>query len=150
MNANTYAIRNDGHAVTKSKSTGMTIALWIGQLSVAGILGMMAFTKFFNYTPEGSMALAEAMGVGRGVITAIGLVEAAVLFLILLPRGRAVGALMGAFTMFGALFTHASKIGWSGNAAAEMWPLAIVVLAAASLVLIVRRSELPIVGRKLS
>ena len=87
MNANTYPIRNDIHAVTKSTSTGMTIALWIGQLAVAGILGMMAFMKFFNYTPEGSMALADAMGVGRGVITMIGLVEVTVLFLILLPRG---------------------------------------------------------------
>ncbi len=140
MNANTHPIRT---------STGMTIALWIGQLAVAGILGMMSFMKFFNYTPEGSMALADAMGVGRGVITMIGLVEAAVLFLILLPRARAVGALLAMLTMLGALFTHATTIGWSGNAAAEMWPLAIVVLAAASFVLIGRRKELPIVGQKL-
>ncbi len=134
---------------TRSASKGMTIALWIGQLAVAGILGMMAFMKFFNYAPEGSMALADAMGVSRGVITVIGLVEATVLFLILLPRGRAVGALLAVLTMLGALFTHATTIGWSGNAASEMWPLAIVVLAAASFVLIGRRRELPIVGQKL-
>ncbi len=133
----------------QNRSKGMTIALWIGQLAVAGVLGMMAFMKFFNYTPEGSMALADAMGVGRGIITLVGLVEVAVLFLILLPRARAVGALLGVFTMIGALITHATKIGWSGNAAAEMWPLAIAVLAAASFVLIGRRRELPIVGRKL-
>ena len=149
MDASTYPIRKHSHAVTKSASKGMTIALWIGQLGVAGVLGMMAFMKFVNYTPEGSMALADAMGVGRGIITLIGLVEAAVLFLILMPRGRAVGALLGMFTMIGALVTHATKIGWSGNAAAEMWPLAIVVLAAASFVLIGRRSELPIVGKNL-
>ncbi len=105
---------------------------------------MMAFAKFFNYTPEGSMALADAMGVGRGVITVIGLVEATAVFLILLPRGRAVGALLGVLTMFGALFTHATTIGWSGNAAADMWPLALAVLAASSFVLIGRRKELPI------
>ncbi len=148
MNANTYPVRNDSHAITKSTSTGMTIALWIGQLAVAGILGMSAFVKVFNYTPEGSMALADAMGVGRGVITMIGLVEVAVLFLILLPRGRAIGALLAVFTMLGALFTHATKIGWSGNVAAESWPLAIVVLAVASFVLIIRRTELPFVGDK--
>ena len=51
MNANT----------TQNMSKGMTIALWIGQIVVAGILGMGAFMKFFNYTPEGSMALADAM-----------------------------------------------------------------------------------------
>ena len=149
MNASTYPIRNHSDAVTKSASKGMTIALWIGQLAVAGVLGMMAFMKFFNYTPEGSMALADAMGVGRGIVTLIGLVEAAVLFRILLPRARAVGALLGVFTMIGALFAHATKIGWSGNAAAEMWPLAIAVLVAASFVLIGRRRELPIVGEKL-
>ncbi len=135
MRTNAYPIRNDSLAVTKSASTGTTIALWIGQLAVAGILGMMAFAKFFNYTPEGSMALADAMGVGRGVITVIGLVEATAVFLILLPRGRAVGALLGMLTMLGALFTHATTIGWSGNAAADMWPLALVVLAASSFVL---------------
>ena len=52
----------------RGKGKAMTVALWAAQLLVAGILGMMAFTKFFVYTPDGSMALAEAMGVGRGMI----------------------------------------------------------------------------------
>ncbi len=126
----------------------MKIVLWIGQLAVAGILGMSAFMKFFNYTEEGSKALADAMGVGRGAITMIGVVETAALLLILIPRAHAIGALLAVFTMLGALFTHATKIGWSGNAAAESWPLAIVVLAVASFVLIIRRAELPFVGEK--
>ncbi len=119
----------------------MTVALWTAQLLVAGILGMTAFTKFFVYTPDGSMALAEAMGVGRGMITLIGLVELSAAALILIPRRHALGALLAVLTMGGALFTHATKIGWSGNAAAEMWPLALVVLAAASFVIIGRRAR---------
>jgi hypothetical protein len=115
-----------------------TVGMWIARLAVAGILGMGAFTKFFMYTPEGSMALADAMGVGRGVILMIGLVELAAVTLILVPRTRVIGALLAAATMGGALFTHATTIGWSGNAAAEMWPLALVALAAASSVLVVR------------
>jgi len=134
---------------TQKRSKGMTIALWIGQLAVAGILGMGAFMKFFNYTPEGSMALADAMGIGRGVVTMIGLVETAALVLILIPRAHAIGALLAVFTMLGALLAHATKIGWSGNAAAEGWPLALVVLVAASFVLMARRKGLPIVGQKL-
>ena len=51
--------------------------------------------------------------------------------------------------MLGALFTHGTTIGFSGNAAAEMWPLALVVLAASSFVLIRRRRELPVVGSQL-
>jgi len=124
-----------------AKGKAMTVALWIGQLLVAGILGMAAFTKFFVYTPDGSMALAEAMGVGRGVITLIGLVELSAAVLILIPRRHTIGALLAAATMGGALFTHATKIGWSGNAAAEMWPMALVVLAAASFVIVGRRTR---------
>ena len=45
------------------------------------------------------------------------------------------------FTMGGALFSHATKIGWSGNAAAEMWPMALLVLAAAIFVIIGRRAR---------
>ena len=149
MTTTSFPIPGANAPATRASSTGMTIALWVAQLATVGILGMMAFVKFFNFTPEGSMALANAMGVGRGVVTAIGVVEATVLLLILLPRWRAVGALLGVFTMLGALFTHATKIGFSGNAAAEMWPLAIVTLVATSFVLIVRRRELPLVGSKL-
>jgi len=115
-----------------------TAAVWIAQLAVAGILGMGAFTKFFMYTPDGSMALAEAMGVGRGIILLIGVVELAAAALILIPRRHLVGALLAAGTMGGALFTHATRIGWSGNAAAEMWPLALVAFAAASSVVVFR------------
>ena len=43
-----------------------------------------------------------------------------------------------AATMGGALFTHATRIGWSGNAAAEMWPLALIALVAAATVVVVR------------
>ncbi len=127
----------------------MKIVLWVAQLTVAGILGMNAFVKFFNYTDEGSKALADALDVGRGAITMIGVIEAAALVLILTPRVHSIGALLAVLTMLGALFSHATKIGWSGNAVAEMWPLAIVVLACACFVLVVRRKELPMVGQKL-
>jgi hypothetical protein len=127
-----------GHSVSR-KGKAMIVALWAAQLLVAGILGMAAFSKFFVYTPDGSMALADAMGVGRGMITLIGLVELSAAALILIPRRHALGALLAVLTMGGALLTHATKIGWSGNAAAEMWPLALVVLAAASFVIVGRR-----------
>ncbi len=122
----------------KDAGKALTAALWVAQIAVAGILGFSAFTKFFVYTPAGSMALAEALGVGRGVITLIGLVEMSAAALIMIPRRHTLGALLAATSMGGALFSHATKIGWSGNAAAEMWPLALVVLAAASFVIVVR------------
>ncbi len=129
-----------GHSVGAT-GKAMTAALWTARLVVAGILGMMAFTKFFVYTPDGSMALADAMGVGRGMITLIGLVELSAAALILIPKRHALGASLAALTMGGALLTHATTIGWSGNAAAEMWPLALVVSAAAAFVIIGQRAR---------
>ena len=123
------------------RGKALTVGLWIAQIVVAGILGMAAFGKFFMYTPDGSMALAEALGVGRGIVTVIGLVELASAVLILIPRRHVHGALLAAVAMLGALFSHATKIGWSGNAAAEMWPMALVVLAAAVFVIIGRRAR---------
>jgi len=38
-------------------------------------------------------------------------------------------------------------IGFSGSPVAEMWPMALVVLAASAFVLVVRRNELPVVGQ---
>lgn len=58
-----------------------------------------------------------------------------------------VGGLLGTSTGVGALVSHAAKIGLSGGPVAEMWPLALLVLAASAFVLIVRRNELPVVGR---
>jgi len=124
------------------------VTLWILQLGVAAILVMAAFAKLFDFTPTGSMLLAQALGVGRGVITAIGLVEATAALLILVPRTRALGALLAVGTMSGALFAHATRLGFGGNPTAEMWPLALVVLTAASAVVYGRRAELPLIGRR--
>ena len=124
-----------------SNGRALKVARWIAQIAVAGILGMAAFGKFFMYTPDGSMALAQALGVGRGVVTVIGLVELVAAVMILIPRKHIYGALLAAGAMLGALFSHATKLGWSGNAAAEMWPLALAVLAAAAFVLVVRRAR---------
>jgi len=125
----------------RGKSKALTWALWTAQLLVAGILGMAAFTKFFMYTPDGSMALAAALGVGRSVITVIGVFELAAAVLILIPGRHIWGALLAASTMVGALLSHATKIGWSGSAAADMWPMALVVLAAALFVVVARRAR---------
>ncbi len=128
-------------------SRAWAVSSWVAQLAVAGILGMAAFTKFFVFTPEGSMGLAEALGIGRGVVTLIGLVELAAVVLILTPRRHALGALLAGLAMLGALLSHVTTIGFSGNPTAEMWPMALLVLAAASFVLFVRRGELPFMGR---
>jgi len=146
MNADVSSINSAPTIEQRFSSRASNIALWVAQFAVAGILGMTAFVKFFNYTPEGSMALAQALGVGRGTITLIGLVEITAAISILVPRTRAIGGLIAALAMFGALGSHAAVLGWSGDAIAEMWPLALVVLAASLAVVTGRRRELPGIG----
>ena len=126
-------------AEVTSPSRALPIALWIARLGLAGILGMMAFVKLFQFTPEGSMALATALGVGRGVVLLIGLVETAAVVTLLLPRLRVVGGLLALGTALGALSAHALKLGFSGSPVAETWPLAVVVLAASAFVLLAGR-----------
>ena len=133
----------EGAATSRTRN----ILLWVGQLTVVALLGMGAFHKFFNFTPEGSAGLADALGVGRGTILMIGAVEVTAVLLTLIPRTRAVGALLAAVTLAGALVSHATRIGFSGSAAAEMWPLALVGLIAGGLVAYARRAELPFIGR---
>ncbi len=128
-------------ATTASKAT--TIALWVGQVGAAAIFAMAAFAKLFNFTDSGSKPLADALGVGRGAIASLGVIELAAVILLLVPKTRAIGALLGVGLMLGALGSHAAVIGFAGNPAAEMWPLALVALALSALVLVLRRGELP-------
>ena len=128
---------------SRTEGKALAVSLWMAQVAVAGILAMAAFTKLFAYTPEGSMALAEALGVGRGVITVIGLVELSAAALILIPKRHALGGLLAAFAMVEALFSHATKVGWSGSPAAEMWPMALAVLVMSVFVIVGRRDTLP-------
>jgi len=148
MSENVSVIQGSGAGTSRSSSRGLTIANWVATIGTAGILGMAAFAKLFNFTETGSKPLADALGVGRGVVAGIGVVELAALVLILVPRTRAVGAMIAVGTMLGALFSHATIIGFSGNPTAEMWPLAVVVLAASGFVMWVTRRE-PGIGEKL-
>ncbi|UCF68465.1 MAG: DoxX family protein [Acidobacteriota bacterium] len=142
----------DGDAVrgVRNDSRPVLVASWLLQLVVAAILAMASFAKLFDFTPTGSKPLADALGVGYGTVAAIGGVELLAVVLILVPRTRVLGGLLAAATMLGALFSHASVIGFSGSPAAEMWPLALLVLAAAVALVALRRTEIPLVGSKLA
>ena len=136
-------------AAGNRRSRAAAAGLWIARLVTAGVLGMVSYAKLFNFTETGSKPLAEGLGVSRGMVAGIGLVEAIALVLILLPRTRALGALLAAGTVLGALFSHATVLGWSGNPAAEMWPLALLVLVASSICAVAWRREIPVIGRRL-
>jgi hypothetical protein len=125
----------------------VTIGVWIAQVVAAGILIVGAFPKFFAYE-EGPVNLAEALGVGKAAVLAIGGFELLAAALLLAPRTHAIGGALALGVMGGALVSHATTLGFSGDLG-SMWILAAVAFVAAGVVLVLRRRELPVIGSKL-
>jgi len=126
----------------RSVGKGAVIGAWIAQIVAAGILAMGAFPKLFAYE-QGPVNLAEALGVGRGMITIISIVELAAVALLLIPRLHVYGGLLAGATMAGALVSHVTHLGFTGTPG-NMWPLAAVALVASLAVIVLRRRELPL------
>ena len=131
-----------------SDTSGRKIALWVARIAGAGVMLAGALPKFFNYTDEGAKQLADALGIGRLEVTALGGVELLAAVLILVPATRAIGARLVGGLMSGAMFSHFTTLGFSGSAPAEMWPLAVLGLAAAAVALAMTHRELPLLGKR--
>ena len=132
-------------AASTGKSQGIAFA--VARFAAAAVMLAGAIPKFI-YAPDGAQQLAEALGVGRLQITGIGVTELAAAVL-LLGLHRGLGGALAVGLMGGALVSHVTKLGFSGSAPAEMWPLALVGLAAGAATLIRHRRSLPIVGSRL-
>ncbi len=126
-------------------SKTQTYVSWGAQIVAAGILAMVMVPKFAG--AQEAIDTFTTLGVepwGR-YVTAIVEVVAVVLLLVPQLGLHAIGALVATALMVGALFSHASKLGFSGDAG-SMAGMAIVVLIASLIVLYLRRQELPLVG----
>ena len=118
-----------------------TYLSWAGQI-VAGAILLIAMAPKLLGAPE-SIELFRELGAepwGRYIVGVVELVAAA---LLLVPgTGKhAIGALIAAGAMVGALGSHAWRLGFSGDTGA-MAGMATLVLAASLLVLYLRRGEL--------
>lgn len=124
----------------------MKIASWILSLIVAGILLQTLFFKFSG-APE-SIYIFEKTGFGDLGRIGSGIVELIAALLILIPRTRAIGALLALGTISGALFFHLTTIGIEvmGDGG-TLFYLAIAVFVCSLVVLILHRKELPIAGK---
>jgi len=123
------------------------VTSWICQIVAAAILGQTLFFKFTG-APESiyifSTLNAEPWGrIGSGVLEAIAVV------LLLTPRTPAVGAVLALGLMAGAIGAHLTKLGIDVQGdGGTLFALALTVALAAGIVAILRRRELPIVGRR--
>ena len=131
-------------------SKTMNIIDWLLRLVVAGILFQTLFFKFTGaeeskYIFSTLLGDKEALGrIGSGVIE---LITAA---LLLYPRTAWLGALLALGTAGGAILSHLTKLGLVvRDDGGLLFALALAVFAGSAVVLFLRRSEIPVVGRVL-
>lgn len=130
-----------------AKGTDKTtrILSWACQLGVAGILGQTLFFKF-TAAPE-SVYIFSRLGMEPWGRIGTGVFELLTAILILYPRTPVIGAVLALGLMSGAIFFHLTTLGIEVQGdGGLLFKLALAVTICASVVLFIRRRELPIVG----
>ena len=134
--------------VEPAPSKTLKIVSWIARLIAAVILLQTLFFKFSG-APE-SVYIFTAVGQEPWGRYGSGIVELIASVLLFVPQGVAVGALLAAGTMCGAIFFHLTKLGIVvQNDGGLLFGLALVVLACAAFILWLHRRTLPLIGARL-
>lgn len=124
--------------MTKTRS----ILPWILQILAAFILGQTLVFKFSGAAE--SVALFETLGAEPWGRFGSGFVELVAVILLLRPRWAAMGGLLTAGTMVGAVGAHLTKLGieWQGDGGL-LFGMALVALFSGLGVAFLRRDSLP-------
>lgn len=138
------------HAISSSTSLTKTqnIISWVCQVIAAAILAQTLFFKFTGAEESKfifSTLNAEPWGrIGSGVVELIAAI------LLLIPRTAAVGAFLTLGVMTGAIGAHLTKLGIVvKDDGGLLFALALITFISAAIVLILRRTQLPIIGARL-
>jgi len=135
-----------------------TIVSWIFQIVIAFILGQTLFFKFTG-APE-TVALFEVLGAEPMGRYATALAELVCVILLLVPKTHVIGAIGSLGVISGAIMAHITKLGISIDPVAlgneglvplegpSLFTMAMVVFVSSLVVLVIRRSQLPIIGAK--
>lgn len=122
--------------------------LWIVRLLVAGILFQTLFFKFTGASE--SVYIFSTLGAEPWGRIGSGLIELVAALMVLYPPTTALGSLVAAGVMSGALLAHLTKLGIEVQGdKGLLFILGIVVFAGSALLLLVRRHDLPLVGTRL-
>jgi putative oxidoreductase len=129
-------------------SSKLTVLSWVCRIAVAVILFQTLFFKFtgaeeskYIFSTVLSPEL-EAYGrIGSGVIELIAVV------LLLLPRTVWLGAFLALGTISGAILSHVAFLGIVvKNDGGLLFGLAVTVFVLSSIILLIHRRELPVLG----
>ncbi len=123
---------------------------WIFQIIAALILIQTLFFKFSGAAE--SVYIFTRMGAEPWGRLASGVFEAIAGILLLIPSTIAIGAILSAGVISGAIFSHLFVLGISlpevGDNG-ELFSLAMIVLVSNLIVLFIRRKSIPVIGKNL-
>ena len=118
------------------------IFIWIVKLIAVAILVQTLFFKFSG--AEESVYIFTKLGIEPFGRIGSGIVELIVSILILIPRTTLLGALLGAGTMLGAIFSHVFVLGIEvENDGGELFTLAIITLLCCIILILVNKNKIP-------
>ena len=116
------------------------IFIWIVKLIAVAILVQTLFFKFSG--AEESVYIFTKLGIEPFGRIGSGIVELIASILILIPRTTLLGALLGAGTMFGAIFSHVFVLGIEvKNDGGELFTLAIITLLCCTILIFNNRNK---------
>ena len=136
------------------------IVSWVLQIIAAVILGQTLFFKFAG--AEETKALFEVLGAEPAGRYATAVMELVAVVLLLVPRTAVVGGIVSIGVISGAIMAHLTKLGVSinpqelGNPSLEalegpsLFVMAVIVLLSSMTVVVIRRSQIPVIGKKLA
>ena len=122
-----------------------TVASWILQLIVAGILLQTLFFKFTGAAE--SVYIFSTLGAEPWGRIGTGVVELVASILLLVPATSAIGAALSLAVIAGAIVSHLTVLGIEVQGdGGLLFALALTVFVASTVILVLRRTELPLVG----
>jgi len=125
-----------------------TIVSWILQIIVALILFQTLFFKFTG--AEESKYIFTRLGLEPWGRIGSGVVELIAVVLLLYQRTVALGAILSAGVISGAIFSHLTKLGIVvKDDGGLLFSLALIVFVGSLAILFIRRGQIPVIGARL-
>ncbi|MFN0133242.1 MAG: DoxX family protein [Phycisphaerales bacterium] len=123
------------------------IASWALQLIVAAILFQTLFFKFTG--AEESKYIFSTLGIEPWGRYASGAAELVAVVLLLVPRLVTLGAVLSLGVISGAFMSHVTSLGIEVKGdGGLLFGLAIIVFLASATILVLRRREIPVLGKR--
>ena len=125
-----------------------TVISWILQIAVAIILFQTLFFKFTG--AEESKYIFSTLGAEPWGRIGSGILELIAVVVLLIPSTVTVGAILALGAATGAILSHLTKLGIVvKDDGGLLFALAISVFISSAIILLIRRTEIPVIGKML-